>query len=94
MKLAKKKRVQIDGDVPIFDNMLLSSASINNVNASYKRTLNQTQQKMMLLDQSIDSLLYTRRLREEKKKSKWVTFSSVDKEIEEYEKEKKKKGKL
>ena len=57
----------------------------------------QTQQKMMLLDQSIDSLLYTRRLREEKKKSKGVTFSSVEKEIEERirkRKEEKMKGKL
>ena len=72
--------------------MILSSATIDDVNAVYKKTLSQTQQQMMLLSQSIESLLLTRQMREERPKSKGVTLSSVENEINERIKTKKERA--
>ena len=83
MKPAKRKRVDVPQNVPLFDPMLLSSATVSDVNARYKQTLSSVQQKMMLLDQSLDSLLLTKRRREERPKSHGVSMRSVEKEIEE-----------
>lgn len=86
----KYRKMRHHNHGPIFDPLWLSSAKPRDVNAAYKNLLSDTSFRAMILSQSVDTLISTRRLNEAKTiRKKSITLESVSKEIEEKVRKKK-----
>ena len=80
-RLAKQRQAK---PVPLFEPRVLSSATLNDVNASYQATVRNSQQQLSYLHQSMMSFLVTRRMNTSMQTpAQGITLKSVEAEIQE-----------
>ena len=82
-KKDSSKRKEKEQNVLLFDPPILSSATLNDVNSCYRDSIRDTKEKIRLLNQSISSLIITRRERDAQfmPNEKLITLDGVYEEV-------------